>query len=108
MEGLTLQVLLNVLADEILRAHQRCRGEHGGNAASKLDLVLEAGTATMRALQGAYSVLCLVKGVGLVAFRDPYGIRYAFLKELFHFRCCPQPIFLTCAFRSLAKKLVQT
>ena len=33
------------------------------------------GASAMRLLKGAYSCLCLVKDVGLVAFRDPHGIR---------------------------------
>jgi amidophosphoribosyltransferase len=40
-----------------------------------MDMVFEAGENTMALLQGAYSCICLVKGVGLVAFRDPHGIR---------------------------------
>ena len=40
-------------------------------------LVFEAGAATMAQLQGAYACICLVKGVGLLAFRDPFGIRHA-------------------------------
>ena len=39
--------------------------------------MFDAGRATMSLLKGAYSCLCLVNGVGLVAFRDPHGIRRA-------------------------------
>lgn len=71
-----IQVLLNILADEIHRAHQKCLTDMSCDPnQKKLDFVVEAGRKTMRLIQGAYSCLCLVKNVGLVAFRDPFGIR---------------------------------
>lgn len=69
------EVLLNVLADEIHRAHQRCLASGEDPNTKKMELVLQAGEATMQLLEGAYSCMCLVMGVGLVAFRDPHGIR---------------------------------
>ena len=70
------EVLLNVLADEIHRAHQRCVNAASCDPnAKKMDFVFEAGASTMAMLKGSYSCICLVKGVGLVAFRDPHGIR---------------------------------
>lgn len=70
------EVLLNVLADEIHRAHQRCLATPGCRPnEKKMNMVLEAGESVMKLLRGAYSCICLVKGVGLVAFRDPHGIR---------------------------------
>mmetsp|Transcript_12338 Transcript_12338/g.39100 ORF Transcript_12338/g.39100 Transcript_12338/m.39100 type:complete len:605 (-) Transcript_12338:51-1865(-) len=70
------EVLLNVLADEIHRAQQSCLLEECCDAeADKPQLVMQAVRATMKKAKGAYSVLCMVDGVGLVAFRDPNGIR---------------------------------
>ena len=74
------EVLLNVFADEVHRAHQKYVAAHakagGGDPnAHKLQFVLEAGEGAMKVLEGAYSCIALVKGVGLVAFRDPHGIR---------------------------------
>ncbi|GAB4817999.1 hypothetical protein N2152v2_005045 [Parachlorella kessleri] len=70
------EVLLNILADEIHRAHQRClfEAECDPNK-KKLDFVFEACETSMQLLRGAYSCISLIKGVGLVAFRDPHGIR---------------------------------
>ncbi|GIL45400.1 hypothetical protein Vafri_2653 [Volvox africanus] len=70
------EVLLNILADEVHRAHQRCLQTTGCDPnKNKINFLFEAGEMTMRLLKGAYSCLALVKGVGLVAFRDPFGIR---------------------------------
>lgn len=69
------EVLLNVLADEIHRAHQRCIQYGLDPNTKKRELVLDAGEAAMKLLRGAYSCITLIKGVGLVAFRDPNGIR---------------------------------
>lgn len=73
-----MQVLLNIFADEIHRAHQRCsqEGESCDPTTHKMELVFEAGAASMKLLKGAYSCISMVAGVGLVAFRDPFGIRW--------------------------------
>eukprot|EP01025_Chloroclados_australasicus_P052179 TRINITY_DN6073_c0_g1_i4.p1 TRINITY_DN6073_c0_g1~~TRINITY_DN6073_c0_g1_i4.p1 ORF type:complete len:495 (+),score=42.13 TRINITY_DN6073_c0_g1_i4:56-1486(+) len=69
------EVLLNIFADEIHRAHASNQYQDAIGFETKLKLVLEAGKSMMKTLRGAYSCICLVNGVGLVAFRDPQGIR---------------------------------
>ena len=74
--GSDSEVLLNILADEIHRAHQKCLLDRGCDPnRKKMDMVFDAGENTMKLLEGAYSCICLVNGVGMVAFRDPHGIR---------------------------------
>lgn len=63
------EILLNVLADKISDSIK---------VNGTLDPIrnLFAGVKmTMERIQGAYSVICLVAGVGMLAFRDPHGIR---------------------------------
>ena len=70
------EVLLNIFADEIHRAHQKCAASDTCDPnTKKLDFVFEAGERIMSVLEGAYSCITLIKGVGLCCFRDPHGIR---------------------------------
>ena len=70
------EVLLNVLADAIHRQHQKCvMSDCCDPETSIKTLVIEAVKECMAVLKGAYSVVCVIDGVGLLAFRDPYGVR---------------------------------
>ncbi len=63
------EVLLNVLADKIL---QVMKDEPKVDNKSALQKATER---LMKIIKGAYAVITLVDGVGMLAFRDPYGIR---------------------------------
>jgi len=66
------EILLNVLA------HELCLTKDMTLSATQ---IFEAIGRTMELVQGAYAAVALVIGHGLVAFRDPYGIRPLVLGE---------------------------
>ena len=61
------EVLLNVLAHEL----------HAAAANYKLDpaTIFKAVSGVHRRCRGAYTIVAMIAGYGLLAFRDPYGIR---------------------------------
>jgi len=65
--GSDSEVLLNILAHELARASQ-------GASLQSAD-IFAAVRAVHRRIQGSYAVIALIAGYGLLAFRDPFGIR---------------------------------
>ncbi|WP_079433656.1 amidophosphoribosyltransferase [Zoogloea sp. LCSB751] len=61
------EVLLNVLAHELQAAAKSFRLDE--------ETVFEAVTGVHRRCRGAYATVAMISGTGLLAFRDPYGIR---------------------------------
>ncbi len=61
------EVLLNVLALELERAAHHARLD--------ADAIFRAVAGVHKRCRGAYAVVAMIAGYGLVAFRDPFGIR---------------------------------
>ncbi len=66
------EVLINVLAHEL---EQAALGSDRGSLPLTPDQIFKAVAAVHRRIKGSYAVVALIAGHGLLAFRDPFGIR---------------------------------
>lgn len=61
------EVLLNILAHELEQAAR--------DQALTPEVIFNAVKVVQKRIKGSYAVICLIAGHGLLAFRDPFGIR---------------------------------
>ncbi|MCR5865297.1 MULTISPECIES: amidophosphoribosyltransferase [Aquincola] len=61
------EVLINVLAHELARAAR--------DKTLNPEVIFDAVAAVHKRIKGSYAVVALIAGYGLLAFRDPFGIR---------------------------------
>jgi amidophosphoribosyltransferase len=66
--GSDSEILLNVLAHELSEAS-------AGRDRLNPDIIFQAVAGVHRRVKGAYAVVAMIAGHGLLAFRDPHGIR---------------------------------
>jgi amidophosphoribosyltransferase len=68
-----VEVILNVFADELARLTNG--SQSSSDDPSTIDAIFQAVTGTFRRCRGSYSVVAVIAGVGLLCFRDPFGIK---------------------------------
>mgnify|MGYP000831295494 FL=1 len=61
------EVLLNIFADELARLTTNCKVSP--------EVIFNAVRGVHKRVKGAYACIALIAGKGMLAFRDPYGIR---------------------------------
>lgn len=61
------EVLINILAHELEKVAR--------DLPLSNDIIFKAVAAVQKRIKGSYAVVCLIAGYGLLAFRDPFGIR---------------------------------
>lgn len=69
------ELMINVFAEELERRIDRSCAAKGQIPMPSVETIFEAVHGTMSQVKGAYAVAVLIKGVGIVVFRDPHGIR---------------------------------
>ena len=76
------ELLLNMFADELEHRIDRSSVSSGQIPMPSVSTLFDAVHATMAQVQGGYAVVVLIKGVGMLIFRDPHGIRFVFPRSL--------------------------
>ena len=91
--GSDSEVLLNVLAHEL-----HCEIAASDGHRLEIDHIFNAVGELHSRVRGAYGVVALIAGYGLLAFRDPYGIRPLVLGKLYSRQCARQSKLAPCLF----------
>lgn len=81
------ELLLNMFADELEHRIDRSSAAAGQIPMPSVSTIFDALHATMAQVIGGYAVGVLIKGVGMLIFRDPHGIRFPRFPDSTVVRC---------------------